>query len=109
MKSQPIVGAAVFTAVMEAAGYRCQCGGECGQPHIKGDGRCPHEHDHYTSKHGRLVRLMAAPVDPLATDVAAARLPVSALRAWCSDCHTAAARRARATAPVDNAPGLFDL
>ena len=26
MKSQPIVGAALFNAVMAAAGYRCQCG-----------------------------------------------------------------------------------
>ncbi|MEU8028015.1 hypothetical protein AB0C13_05180 [Streptomyces sp. NPDC049099] len=109
MKSQPIVGAAVFTAVMEAAGYRCQCSGECGNPHAKGNGRCQHEHDHYTSKHGRRVRLMAAPVDSLATDVTAARLPVGELRAWCPDCHTAAARRARVTAPVDDAPVLFDL
>ncbi|MEU0894228.1 hypothetical protein [Streptomyces massasporeus] len=111
MKSQPIVGAALFTAVMEAAGYRCQCGGECGQLHTKGDGRCQHEHDHYTSKHGRRVRLMAAPVDPLATDVAAARLPASELRAWCPDCHGAAARRARKrlpAAPTDQC-GLFDL
>ncbi|MFE3497573.1 hypothetical protein ACFXOS_31640 [Streptomyces sp. NPDC059175] len=67
MRSQPIVGAAVFTTVMEAAGFRCQCAGECGNAHAKGDGRCPHEHDHYTSKHGRRVRLMAAPVDPLAS------------------------------------------
>ena len=111
MRSQPIVGAAVFTAVMEAAGYRCQCGGECGNPHTKGDGRCPHEHDHYTSKHGRRVRLMAAPADPLATDVTAARLPIGELRAWCPDCHTAAARHAKKRLPA--APeaqcGLFDL
>lgn len=109
MKSQPIVGAAVFTAVMRAAGYRCQCAGECGNAHAKGEGRCLHEHDGYTSKHGRRVRLMAAPGDPLASDVAAARLPAGSLRAWCPDCHTAAARRARATAPVDDAPSLFDL
>ncbi|MFF8095752.1 hypothetical protein [Streptomyces sp. NPDC016675] len=111
MKSQPIVGAAVFTAVMEAAGYHCQCHGECGNPHAKGEGRCPHEHDHYTSKHGRLVRLMAAPVDPLATDVAAARLPASELRAWCPDCHTAAARLARKRQPAATTDqcGLFDL
>ncbi|MEU0059585.1 hypothetical protein [Streptomyces sp. NPDC006334] len=111
MKSQPIVGAAVFNAVMEAAGYRCQCGGECGNPHAKDAGRCPREHDHYTSKHGRLVRLIAAPGDPLATDVAAAGLPAGELRAWCPDCHTAAARLARKrlpAAPKDQC-GLFDL
>ncbi|MFJ5775080.1 hypothetical protein [Streptomyces sp. NPDC093094] len=111
MKSQPIVGAAVFNAVMDAAGYRCQCGGRCGNPHSRDGGRCPREHDHYTSKHGRRVRLMAAPVDPLATDLTAARLPASELRAWCPDCHTAAARLARKrlpAAPKDQC-GLFDL
>ncbi|WP_328553413.1 hypothetical protein [Streptomyces sp. NBC_00358] len=111
MKSQPIVGAALFRTVMEAAGYRCQCSGECGQPHTKGDGRCRHEHDHHTSKHGRRVRLMAAPADPLATDVAAARLPASELRAWCPDCHGAAARHVRRQlppTPTDQC-GLFDL
>ena len=41
MKSQPIVGARLFTAVMRAAGYRCQCGAECGNPHNRDGGRCP--------------------------------------------------------------------
>ncbi|MFG2962294.1 hypothetical protein ACGFZS_03320 [Streptomyces sp. NPDC048288] len=112
MKSQPLVGAALFNTVMEAAGYRCQCSGQCGNPHAKDGGRCPREHDHYTSKHGRRVRLMAAPADPLTTDVVAAALPASELRAWCADCHTAAARLAkkqRAMAPADDPPGLFDL
>ncbi|MGW2043740.1 hypothetical protein ACWCPF_00955 [Streptomyces sp. NPDC001858] len=111
MRSQPIVGAAVFNTVMEAAGHRCQCGGECGNPHNRDAGRCPREHDHYTSKHGRLVRLMAAPADPLATDVAAAALPSGELRAWCPDCHTAAARLARKqqAATLAEQGGLFDL
>ncbi|MFJ1651744.1 hypothetical protein ACIOC2_10065 [Streptomyces sp. NPDC088337] len=111
MKSQPIVGARLFNTVMKAAGHRCQCGGECGNPHNRDAGRCPREHDHYTSKHGRLVRLIAAPVDPLATDVAAAGLPASELRAWCPDCHTAASRLAkkqRVAAPTEQV-GLFDL
>ncbi|MEW2076777.1 hypothetical protein AB0941_24580 [Streptomyces sp. NPDC013433] len=109
--SEPIVGAALFRTVMQAAGHRCQCEGACGQPHTKGGGRCQHEHEHYTSKHGRRVRLMAAPVDPLARDVAAAGLPASELRAWCPDCHTAAARLAKKqlpAAPAEQA-GLFDL
>ncbi|MEU2713860.1 hypothetical protein [Streptomyces sp. NPDC007205] len=110
VRSRPIVGAALFRTVMEAAGYRCQCSGECGNPHAKGDGRRQHEHDHYTSKHGRRVRLTAAPVDPLATDVTAARLPASELRAWCPDCHTAArlAKKRLPVAPEDQC-GLFDL
>ncbi|WP_405931017.1 hypothetical protein [Streptomyces sp. NBC_00827] len=108
--SEPIVGAALFRTVMQAAGHRCQCEGECGQPHSKGGGRCPHEHERYTSKHGRRVRLMAAPVDPLATDVAAARLPASELRAWCPDCRTAAVRltRKQSAARAEQC-GLFDL
>ncbi|MEU8688499.1 hypothetical protein [Streptomyces sp. NPDC048665] len=109
MRSQPLAAVDVWRPVMEVAGYRCQCTGQCGNPHVKTEGRCPHEHDHYTSKHGRHVRLMAAPPDPLARDVAAAGLPASELRAWCPDCHGAAARLARKTAPADNAPALFDL
>ncbi|MFI5661553.1 hypothetical protein [Streptomyces sp. NPDC051684] len=111
MKTEPLVGTAVFTPVMQGAGYRCQCTGQCGNPHAKGEGRCLHEHDGYTSKHGRRVRLIAAPADPLASAVAAAALPAGELVAWCPDCHTAAARRARRTAaaPAAEAPGLFDL
>ncbi|MEV5607142.1 hypothetical protein [Streptomyces sp. NPDC052225] len=111
MKSQPIVGTAVFNPVMEAAGHRCQCEGECGNPHAKSGGRCPHEHDGYTSKHGRRVRLIAAPADPLASAVAAAGLPPEQLRAWCPDCLTAAARAARRHLPDTSTDqgGLFDL
>ncbi|MGD6753815.1 hypothetical protein [Streptomyces sp. BH105] len=111
MRTEPITGTAVFNPVMQAAGYRCQCTGQCGNPHRKGEGRCPHEHDGYTSKHGRRVRLIAAPADPLATSVAAATTPVSDLRAWCPDCHTAAARAAKRQLPATSTDqcGLFDL
>ncbi|WP_043266112.1 hypothetical protein [Streptomyces sp. CT34] len=111
--SEPLTAVDTWRPVMEAAGYRCQCEGECGNAHTKGDGRCPHEHDAYAGKgqRGRWVRLMAAPADPLTTDLAAVRLPASELRAWCPDCHTAAARLARKrlpAAPADQC-GLFDL
>ncbi|MFJ2402887.1 hypothetical protein ACIOUE_16455 [Streptomyces xanthochromogenes] len=111
MKSQPIVGAAAFNAVMEAADHRCQCAGECGNSHAKGDGRCPHEHDGYTSKHGRRLRLVAAPADPLATAVTAAGLSAAQLRAWCPDCLTAATRAAKQHLPGISTDqcGLFDL
>ncbi|MEV7346997.1 hypothetical protein [Streptomyces sp. NPDC093544] len=109
--SEPLAAVGTWRPVMEAAGHRCQCEGECGQSHTKGDGRCPREHDHCTSKHGRRIRLMAAPADPLATDVAAARLPASELRAWCPDCHGAAARLAKKQRPATSMDqcGLFDL
>ncbi|MFK4068721.1 hypothetical protein [Streptomyces sp. NPDC029674] len=110
MKSQPLVGAAIFNTVMEAAGHRCQCTGACGNPHTKGQGRCPREHDHYTREHqGHRVRLIAAPADPLTTAVAAAALPAADLVAWCPECHTAAARARKAAAPPVEAPGLFEL
>ncbi|MBZ6175945.1 hypothetical protein KVH24_25790 [Streptomyces olivaceus] len=108
--SEPLAGVGTWRPVMEAAGHRCQCSGQCGNAHAKTDGRCPREHDGYTSKHGHRVRLMAAPADPLTPPVTAVTLPPGELRAWCPECHTAAARRARTTAgPVDDAPGLFDL
>lgn len=109
--SEPLTGTATWRPVMRAAGYRCQCTGACGNPHTKGQGRCPHEHDHYTSKHGHRVRLIAAPADPLATAVTAAALHASKLLAWCPDCHTAAARAARraASSPAAETPGLFEL
>ncbi|WP_425830652.1 hypothetical protein [Streptomyces fractus] len=110
MKSQPIVGATVFNTVVGAAGYRCQCTGQCGNPHAKGEGRCPHEHDGYTSKHGHRVRLMAAPADPLASPVTAASMPAGELVAWCPGCHTAAGRLAlKQTAPPTDQGDLFAL
>lgn len=111
MKSQPLAAVSVWRPVMESAGWRCQCAGECGNAHAKTDGRCPREHDGYTSKHGHRVRLMAAPADVLTPSTTAVTLPASELRAWCPECHTAAARKARSAtaAPADDGPGLFDL
>ncbi|MGW5420220.1 hypothetical protein [Streptomyces sp. NPDC003943] len=111
MRSEPIAAAGLFRAVMVAAGHRCQCEGKCGQPHTKGEGRCTREHGRHAGKHGGPIRLMAAAADPLATELAAAALPASELRAWCPPCFTAARRAAqRATAaPDDDQGGLFDL
>lgn len=109
--SEPIVYAGQWGAVMRAAGRRCQCRGECGNEHKKGAGRCPREHDQYASKHRGPVRLVAAPADPAVTGTAAARLPLSALSAWCPDCLDAARRSARkaAAAVQETQGGLFDL
>ncbi|MFJ7968533.1 hypothetical protein [Streptomyces sp. NPDC096324] len=105
--SEPLAAVATWLPVMEAAGRRCQCSGQCGNPHAKGEGRCPREHDGYTSKHGHRIRLMAAPADPSMPPTRAVTLPPSELRAWCPECYTAAIRRA--AAPAVEAPGLFDL
>lgn len=110
--SEPIVAASLFRTVMAAAGGRCQCEGECGQPHAKSDGRCPRKHDQYASKHSAPVRLMAAAANPLTPDRQAAALSASGLRAWCPQCFTAArrcAQRRAASAPSADQCGLFDL
>jgi hypothetical protein len=110
--SEPIVYAATWRKVMTAAGFRCQCTGACGNPHHSGAGRCPREHDRYASKRRGPIRLTAAPADPATPAQAAARLPVAALRAWCSDCRDGAARAARRTArttPGTSQDGLFTL
>ncbi|QHA06828.1 hypothetical protein GQF42_29205 [Streptomyces broussonetiae] len=111
MKSAPLAAVDVWLPVMETAGYRCQCTGECGNPHAKTEGRCPREHDGYTSKRGHRIRLMAAPADLRVSPVKAVTLPPGELRAWCPDCHAATARLARKRLPAapDDQCGLFDL
>ena len=107
-----MVGAALFRAVIGAAGGRCQCTGECGQPHLKGDGRCAREHDRYASKHKGPVRLLAAPPDPLTPPHIAAGMPPCELRAWCPSCFDGARRAAGRERKSEPDPGqhcLFDL
>lgn len=103
----PIVGAAVWSAVMDrarrsreaAAGSaldreptaQCECTGQCGR-HV--GARCPRTHGEYR-KSGGEVRLLAAPADLAIEGTAAMRLPVERLRAWCPSCHAAAGKVAR--------------
>lgn len=95
----PMFGAAMWSAVMLSASQgqekpRCQCSGQCGQPHVKGGGRCPRMHGQHVKNKGT-IRLHAAPADlALAGTAAAALLPAEALRAWCSTCYDAARRTA---------------
>jgi hypothetical protein len=90
--SEPIVLPGSWRAVMKAAGFRCQCTGECGSAHRKGGGRCPREHDQHASKHSGPIHLSAAPADPATPTVQAARLPLAQLRAWCPACRDGARR-----------------
>ena len=101
----PIAAEAAWRAVMQAAGYRCQCTGGCGRTHAKEpDRRCPHEHKPY-----RL--LVAAPVNPTGDphkDVTGEQV------AYCPTCYdgrlSAAKRAARAAATThQNDVPLFDL
>ena len=109
--SEPIAYAAVWRAVMQAAGYRCQCTGQCGNPHKNSSGRCPREHDQCASKHRGPVHLAAAPADFSQGQRMAAALPAGSLRAWCPDCHDAARRAAARAARRQQSgqAGLFDL
>jgi hypothetical protein len=110
--SEPIVLPDPWRQVMQAADWRCQCTGQCGNAHKKGDGRCPREHDQHASKHRGPIHLVAAPADPSMSALAAARLPLSQLRAWCPDCHAGARRaanRAKRSQPDPTQGALFAL
>jgi hypothetical protein len=87
----PLVASSLWAAVMDRAGYRCQCAGECGRTHRKrADRRCVAEHSAYC-------RLHAAPPEPVGY-VTDAALPVEALHAYCPECHAGVARAARRAA-----------
>ncbi|EFE72627.1 predicted protein [Streptomyces viridosporus ATCC 14672] len=108
MSRRPPLGAsAVWQAVMEPAGYRCQCSGACGSQHAKTGMRCHRTAGSY--------RLIVAPADLLLSPAAAAAVPAEQLLAWCPDCHRAALGRQRAAERErrrleDPEPaGLFDL
>ncbi|MGW2370282.1 hypothetical protein ACWCZ5_32620 [Streptomyces sp. NPDC001667] len=110
--SEPIVYVQLWRPVMAAAGFRCQCTGQCGNQHAEAKGRCPREHDQHASKHRGPVHLIAAPADSTTPVTAAAHMTAADLVAWCPDCFTAARRLARNTAQAAAAPaqdGLFDL
>ena len=87
MSKRPPLGAtAIWQAVMEPAGHKCQCtGGLCGSQHSDTGLRCIN-----TSAHGRL---LIAPADLTLSTVAAAAVPVEELRAWCASCHAKARNR----------------
>lgn len=108
--SEPLVLADSWRKVMHAAGFRCQCTGECGNAHKRGGGHCPREHDQHASKHRGPVHLIAAPADPATPVVQAAQLPLHQLRAWCPDCHDGARRasnRAARSQPDGAQESLF--
>ncbi|WP_301124746.1 hypothetical protein [Streptomyces cacaoi] len=108
--NEPIVYADQWRAVMQRAGYRCECVGQCGSKHAKGDGRCEKQHGKYADKHHGPARLLTAPTDPTLPLAVAVAVPTGELRAWCEGCHAGAARatrKARHSRPDQG--GLFDL
>ncbi|WP_354641323.1 hypothetical protein [Kitasatospora camelliae] len=106
----PLAGVALWQTVTTAATMRCQCTGTCGVKHAKSGGRCDREHGGWAGKHGRVVRLTVAPLDPadmLLPPHRAAALPPERLAAWCPVCHdatrTSARRQVRAEPPQADA------
>ena len=101
----PIAAQAVWRAVMEAAGYRCQCAGGCGRTHAKEPGgRCKREHKAW-------LHLVAAPAEPTGSPHADMAAEQVAYCPPCYDGHLAAHKRTVRTAAAareDDAP-LFDL
>lgn len=77
--------------VLDAAGSRCQCTGECGHSHDArpGLGRC-------CAVDLPGARLLVAPAAPAVPAHVAAALPASQLRAWCAPCVSALSRVAAA-------------
>ncbi|MFE1928696.1 hypothetical protein ACFW91_39870 [Streptomyces asoensis] len=107
MSRPPLGASALWRAVMEPAGYRCQCSGACGSQHAKTERRC-----HRTAASHRL---LVAPADLLLSPAAAAAVPAEQLLVWCPDCHRKALGRQRASArerlrlEAEPPAALFDL
>jgi len=111
----PIVGAALWTAVMKNASHRCECRGACGKKHSENgqrtQGRCDLENGKHISKKGE-VALIAMPRDPIGEGdfATAAQLPARRLAAMCPPCYDAVLAKIRkavkALPPQED--GLFD-
>lgn len=98
MPRPPIVGAALWSAVMKKAQNRCECVGACGKKHDPNrrgkQQRCEQENTDYGTSLGGTV-LIAMPRDPIheADFVTAACLPARRLAAMCPECHDAVKRK----------------
>ena len=97
----PMVGADLWTAVVERAGGTCCCTGACGRDHWATGLHC-------TEQDKPRRRLLVAPAVPMSAQQAM-RVPAAELTAWCPGCWNRAQRLAttRRTALVDQM-ALFD-
>ena len=114
----PLVGAETWREVVDLAGERCQCRGQCGRRHIDrqrpdAEPRCAHINGQYAKPlhvipRARLTADATGPGGP-SQWAASARLPAAELAAVCKGCHVGidAARAARARAAADAPPALF--
>lgn len=111
----PLVGAAIWQAVIDRCGGRCECQGACGKKHDperkRVQGRCDATNGQRTTKRG-IIALIATPRDPVneSSFHVAASLPARRLIALCPDCYDGVRRifkRAEKQLPPQD-EGLFD-
>jgi len=104
---------AISLAVKEAAGWRCECLGECGRG--THEGRCPNRNNEPAYGTGSQVILTTAHLNHTPQDCGRANL-----RAMCQGCHLhydqdhhaatrAATRAAELAASMDMLPGMENL
>jgi hypothetical protein len=91
-----------WTAVMRAAGWRCECTGECGRPHSATGERCG-----VVDETRAAGVLRAAPTNPAAGLTVAVTATADDMSAWCYLGATLRARREAATAAAAAQPDLF--
>jgi len=84
----PLVGGELWAAVVDRAGSRCQCTGECGRPHREGGERRCQRADNQRGP------LHVVPAKPTSTHAAAGLAAVD-LIAVCASCHTGIVRTQR--------------
>lgn len=111
----PLVGAALWTAVMNNALDRCECRGACGKKHdpdrTRKQQRCDVRNGDHVSKVGLIV-LIAMPRDPINEGdfATAAQLPAKRLAAMCRPCHDSVLRKIRSAAKkLAASDDLFDI
>ncbi|WP_327639554.1 hypothetical protein OHB24_14660 [Kribbella sp. NBC_00482] len=101
----PMVGAETWQSAMDAAGWRCECTGQCGKGHGKTAGRCG-------INHGTAHPLAVTAADPTASLHAA--VTGAELVALCAGCQAGSKRAAtkaaeQAAADRTDQLDLFDL
>lgn len=69
----------IAKAVKDAAGWRCECEGECGRDH---SGRCPDEHGKPAHDTGKTIVITCAHLNHVPEDVRPENLA-----AFCAPCH----------------------
>lgn len=117
--SAPLAVTPLWVLVIDRAGRRCQCTGQCGHRHTRHSprgrvrpGAQPAPDPRCVTELGNpAARLYAAPTDPAVPVADAWQVPTSAMAAWCGPCLDGARAQARRT-PEPDAPapaGLFDL